>query len=191
MILPLFFQMQRKSEPEIMDREHNNLLKESFRIFYENHSAGFLNFIRKACGGDEGIAGDIFQESFFRLFRSSPRGLNEYQLKSYLYKTAYRLVIDEKRKRTSDSITDEMTYIESKGVNNADLSIDLERIFGKLKKKERSLLWLAYVEGYSHREISEMTDIKEKSLKVVLFRLRKKCADILRAEGFTYGGTNE
>lgn len=191
MILPLFFQMQRKSEPEIMDREHNNLLKESFRIFYENHSAGFLNFIRKACGGDEGIAGDIFQESFFRLFRSSPRGLNEYQLKSYLYKTAYRLVIDEKRKRTSDSITDEMTYIESKGVNNADLSIDLERIFGKLKKKERSLLWLAYVEGYSHREISEVTDIKEKSLKVVLFRLRKKCAEILRAEGFSYGGTNE
>ena len=183
--------MQRKSEPEIMDREHNNLLKESFRIFYENHSAGFLNFIRKACGGDEGIAGDIFQESFFRLFRSSPRGLNEYQLKSYLYKTAYRLVIDEKRKRTSDSITDEMTYIESKGVNNADLSIDLERIFGKLKKKERSLLWLAYVEGYSHREISEVTDIKEKSLKVVLFRLRKKCAEILRAEGFSYGGTNE
>ncbi len=183
--------MQGKPEPNIMDREHNNLLKESFRIFYENHSAGFLNFIRKACGGDEGIAGDIFQESFFRLFRSSPRGLNKYQLKSYLYKTAYRLVIDEKRKMTTDSITDEMTYIESKGDNNPDLSIDLERIFGKLKKKERSLLWLAYVEGYSHREISEVTDIKEKSLKVVLFRLRKKCAEILRAEGFSYGGTNE
>lgn len=191
MVLALFVRMQGKPEPEIMDREHNNLLKESFRIFYENHSAGFLNFIRKACGGDEGIAGDIFQESFFRLFRTSPRGLNEYQLKSYLYKTAYRLVIDEKRKKTTEAITDDMTHIEQKVDKDTDLSIDLERIFGKLKKKERSLLWLAYVEGYSHREISEITKIKEKSLKVVLFRLRKKCAVILRAEGFTYGGTNE
>lgn len=190
MVLALFVRMQGKPEPEIMDREHNNLLKESFRIFYENHSAGFLNFIRKACGGDEGIAGDIFQESFFRLFRSSPSGLNEYQLKSYLYKTAYRLVIDEKRKRRTDSLTDEMIFIAPESGNDATLSIDLERIFGNLKKRERSLLWFAYVEGYTHREISEVTGIKEKSLKVILFRLRNKCADILRAEGFSYGGTN-
>lgn len=82
-----------------MDRENNNLLKETFRLFYEKHSAGFLNYVRKTCGGDNASASDIFQETFLRLFRSSPAGLNEYQLKAWIYKTSYRLIIDEKRKK--------------------------------------------------------------------------------------------
>ena len=176
--------MQEKPVPEIMDREHNNLLKETFRIFYENHSAGFLNFIRKACSGDEGLAGDIFQESFFKLFRSSPRGLNEYQLKSYLYKTAYRLIIDEKRKRGREVEPLEDRVVEDSTGPDNDLSLDMDKAFSLLKEKERTLLWMAYVEGYTHREISELTGINEKSLKVTLFRIRKKFAAILKDSGF-------
>lgn len=180
----MFFRMQEKPVPEIMDREYNNLLKETFRIFYENHSAGFLNFIRKACGGDEGLAGDIFQESFFKLFRSSPRGLNEYQLKSYLYKTAYRLIIDEKRKKRGEIEPSENMMVEDSAGPDIDLSLDMDKTFSLLKKKERTLLWMAYVEGYTHREISELTGLNEKSLKVTLFRIRKKFAAMLKESGF-------
>jgi DNA-directed RNA polymerase specialized sigma24 family protein len=44
------------------------------------------------------------------------------------------------------------------------------------------LLWLAYVEGYSYREIAQMTDTKENSLKVQLFRARERMANILKAQ---------
>ncbi len=170
-----------------MDRENNNLLKETFRLFYEKHSAGFLNFVRKTCGGDSSMANDIFQESFLRLFKSSPAGLNEYQLKAWIYKTAYRLVIDEKRKKREDLLEGDNIGVELPSVHSEDLEIDMDKIFRLLNEKERSLLWMAYVEGYTHREISRISGLNEKSIKVTLFRLRKKFAGILRRSGFDGG----
>jgi len=170
-----------------MDRENNNLLKETFRLFYEKHSAGFLNFIRKTCGGDDALANDIFQESFFRLFRSSPAGLNEYQLKAWIYKTAYRLIVDEKRKKREEVLDGDMIGDESRVTHSQDLPIDMDKIFRQLKERERSLLWMAHVDGYTHREISRITGLNEKSVKVILFRLRNKFAGILRKSGFDGG----
>lgn len=179
--------LEKRQNTEQMAKAQNNLLKESFKIFYGKHALGFRNFIRKSCGSDEGLADDIFQESFFRLIRSAPEGLNEYQLKSYLYKTGMRLVIDDKRAKKSERLFPSGTGYEDSKDENSALSIDMERIFLLLSPRERSLLWLAYIEGYSHREISDMLDIKEKSLKVLLFRTRKKFAVILRTKGINGG----
>jgi RNA polymerase sigma-70 factor (ECF subfamily) len=62
------------------------------------------------------------------------------------------------------------------------LSMEMENNFKKLKPKQRMLLWLAYAEGYSYSEIAQMTDTKENSLKVQLFRAREKLANILKAQ---------
>jgi RNA polymerase sigma factor (sigma-70 family) len=64
--------------------------------------------------------------------------------------------------------------------SEALLSMETEKTFKKLKPKQRMLLWLAYVEGYSYTEISEMTSTKKNSLKVQLFRAREKMATLLR-----------
>jgi len=69
--------------------------------------------------------------------------------------------------------------------------MDITGAFARLDKKSRTLLLLAHVEGYSYREISEITGIKESSLKVTLFRARRKFEQILRSSGFTQGGRDE
>ena len=53
------------------------------------------------------------------------------------------------------------------------------RVFDQLKTQEQTLLWLAYVEGFDHREIAVALDLKEKSVRVLLFRARKKLAGML------------
>lgn len=156
-------------------------------MFYNKHAAGFLNFIRKTCGGDPALAGDIFQESFYRLFRSSPAGLNEHQLKSWLYTTAYRLIIDEKRKKREDIAEMDLFAENSSSRYSEKLPHEMDVIFNRLPVKDRTLLWMAHVEGYTHKEISEVTGIKEKSLKVILFRMRKKFAEGLRRAGYQGG----
>jgi RNA polymerase sigma-70 factor (ECF subfamily) len=52
----------------------------------------------------------------------------------------------------------------------------------RLKPKQRMLLWLAYVEGYTYSEIARITHTKENSLKVQLFRAREKLAGILKIQ---------
>jgi RNA polymerase sigma-70 factor (ECF subfamily) len=49
----------------------------------------------------------------------------------------------------------------------------------RLKPRERAMLWLAYAEGASHREIAEALGLRTASLKILLFRARKKLADLL------------
>jgi RNA polymerase sigma-70 factor (ECF subfamily) len=53
----------------------------------------------------------------------------------------------------------------------------------ELKPRERELLWLAYVEGSSHREIAQLSGLREQSVRGLLFRARARLAALLRRRG--------
>lgn len=160
--------------------------KEIWEKFYKNNSRSFWIFIYRTCG-NEPMADDIFQESLFKFLKAQINFQNEKHMKAYLYRIAYRLIIDRKRRiRVEKQAFEEgqqeyMRNMQKERFHSKiHFSLDMERTFKRLKPKERMFLWLAYVEGYSYEEIAEMTDSKEDSLKVQLFRARKKLADILK-----------
>jgi RNA polymerase sigma-70 factor (ECF subfamily) len=45
------------------------------------------------------------------------------------------------------------------------------------------MLWLAHAEGYSHREIAQVMGLSTASIRLLLFRARRKIAALLRACG--------
>ncbi len=51
-----------------------------------------------------------------------------------------------------------------------------------MRPRDRQLLWLAYAEGYSHREIADITGLAVASIRLLLFRARRKIARFLRAQ---------
>jgi len=59
---------------------------------------------------------------------------------------------------------------------------DLHRALVKLSHRQRDALWLAYAEGSSHVEIAERLGVKTSSVKLILFRARRKLARLLRGE---------
>jgi RNA polymerase sigma-70 factor (ECF subfamily) len=65
----------------------------------------------------------------------------------------------------------------------------MSRVFAELKPQERALLWLAHVEGNSHEEIAEALGVKSKSIKVMLFRARKRLGEMLTKKGLAPEGT--
>lgn len=62
-------------------------------------------------------------------------------------------------------------------------SADLARAFAELTPRERSLLWLAHVEGFSHVEVAEALELRPGSVRVLLFRARATLAAVLRDRG--------
>ena len=170
---------------EHMDAHLKKIWKESFKGFYGKHSRTLWFYIFKTCG-DPALTDDIFQESFFRYLRAEPVKLDENQQKAYLYKIAFRLVVDHSRKKKEDRFPE---HVEPRFDPSEDayLSLDMQKNFETLKPNERTLLWLAFVEGYTHREIAGVMGIKEKSVKVMLFRVKKKFAGILRQKGYGEG----
>jgi len=61
--------------------------------------------------------------------------------------------------------------------------LDLARSMARLKPRERDLLWLAYAQGSSHKEIAEVLGLKAASVKLLLFRARRRLASLLRGSG--------
>ena len=155
----------------------------AFRAFYERTNRALWLY----CAGmvrDEALADDIFQESYVRFLQSSVEFKNEPQMKSYLYRTATNCLRDHWRKKKR-----EQQWFETEGAEVSDTRDpvatrhDVEQSFAGLSPQQRSLLWLAYAEEYEHKEIAQILQLKEKSVKVLLFRAKQKMVELAKQLG--------
>jgi RNA polymerase sigma-70 factor (ECF subfamily) len=154
----------------------------AFYNLYRESGPKLLAYIRRAAG-DVALAEDILHEAFLRFLRICPAGLEERQHRAYLYRTATTLLVDHWRRARRERLWGLKTLLQEKAPDNRAMGGDISRIFAKLKPQEQALLWLAYVEGFDHREIAEALELGEKSVRVLLFRARKKMAGDLIGAG--------
>ena len=63
---------------------------------------------------------------------------------------------------------------------HAERRLDLGRALSKLRARDRDMLWLAYAEGASHEEIASAMGLRPASIKLLLFRARRRLASLLR-----------
>ena len=156
----------------------------AFQAFYQRTAGALQAYIRRVTG-DVVNADDLLQEAYLRLLRTPLPPMSEPQLKAYLFRAATRLIYDEWKRRRLDGLRSLQFFFRRPSPENPNLKTDMERFFGELKPRERALLWLAYVEGYDHRELAEILNLGEKSVRVSLFRARNRLAGVLRRHGFT------
>jgi RNA polymerase sigma-70 factor (ECF subfamily) len=159
----------------------------AFQAFYRRTAPALQAYIRRV-SGDPGGAEDLLQEAYLRLLRTPLPPLSEAQLKAYLFRAATRLIYDEWKHRRLDALRSLQFLFRKPALEDPNLKTDMERFFSELKPRERALLWLAYVEGYDHREMAAILNLAEKSVRVSLFRARNRLAGILRRHGFTAEG---
>ena len=158
------------------------LSREQFDAFYALTARALRSYICRITGNPAG-ADDILQESYVRLLSAPP--MLEAQRKSYLYRTATNLVTDHHRAQVRHRRWWQLMPRRDEGAETkVELSSDMERLFAQLGRQERALLWLAYVEGEPHKEIAGILGLSEKSVKVLLFRARRKMETILKDHGF-------
>jgi len=105
--------------------------------------------------------------------------MDELAMKGYLYRTADSLLVDHWRRSKRRQRWSLETMFRKKPVVDRTKGKDMTDAFRELKPQQRSILWMAYVEEFNHREIAQASGVKEKSVKVLLFRARKALAAIL------------
>ena len=153
-----------------------------FEAFYRKTAGKIWSYIYRMTG-DSSAADDLMQKTFFRFLRSNPVIADEDHLRRYVYKTATNLVYDHFREAKRDrAVAIEMPQSDFRA-DRGELRHDMMRVFTELKPQERALLWLAHVEGSSHEEIAETLGVKAKSIKVMLFRARKRLGGLLSKKG--------
>lgn len=156
-----------------------------FETFYRETARPLWGYLARICG-DRSLADDLLQETYLRFCRARvPASRDEW--KAYLYRIGTNLAADwwrhSGRRAAANVEPDPSASGERDGEADAIRRRDLEVAFGALKPRERALLWLAYVEGMDHREIGRALGLSRPSVKVVLFRARRKLAEILERRG--------
>lgn len=154
----------------------------AFQEFYRATAPALRSFLRRA-SGNASLADDILQETFYRFLRADLPALETFQMKTYLYRTANRLLADHWRNRKHERRWSEEGHFAVESAQAAEPDGETMAVFRDLKPRDQSLLWLAYVEGFDHREIAEALQLSERSVRVLLFRARGKLARILRKRG--------
>lgn len=149
----------------------------AFERFHARTSQALWAYLRRI-GGDPALADDLLQESYLKLLRHPPdTGRDEREHRAYLFQIATNLARDRWRSRQRErSVLERLLDIwpvhheRSSGA----LAVDMGEALQRLKPRDRALLWLAHVEGYDHREIAGILKLQEGSIRVLLFRARKK-----------------
>ncbi len=122
---------------------------------------------------DSDLAKDIVQESFLRLWENRAAVL-EGKEKSYLFTIAYRLIIDDVRFAKRYAPNDNLHLMPDRREQReyTNLSEIVLGYIDQLPARQKNLIMLRDYEGYSYREIAEMTSLTETQVKVYIFRAR-------------------
>ncbi|MEN8202805.1 MAG: RNA polymerase sigma factor [Bacteroidota bacterium] len=121
---------------------------------------------------DEHMSNDIIQDTFEKLWLKL-ENVSGLKVKTYLFTTAYHTMIDYIRKEKRYSDTDPVSELEpSHSVHYSDLSEILLQGLERLPEDQKAVLMLRDYEGYSYREIAQITDLSETQVKVYIYRAR-------------------
>jgi len=153
-----------------------------FRLLYQRTARPLRSYLRRSCG-DAVLADDLLQEAYYRLLRSGFDREDEIEVRKYLFRIAGNLVCDHFRGRRPE--TDQLPELTAAGRAHEafQLRSDVGGVLAEMTPRDRQILWLAYVEGASHREIAEAVGLKASSLRSMLFRARQRMAELLRDRG--------
>jgi RNA polymerase sigma-70 factor, ECF subfamily len=156
---------------------------DAFAGFYQRSAPALRAYLARV-SGNSALADDLMQESYLRfLCASCPEG-GEVNYRRYLYRIATNLLRDHWRRPGVACIEDvpERLLAAGDGLSRIDAQAMLDPAMARMRPRERQLLWLAHAEGYSHREISEITGLNAAGIRLLLFRARRKIARLLRKQ---------
>ena len=133
-----------------------------------------------AITGNMSDAEDIVQEAFLRAYEKAPEFVSDEHEKAWLIRVTINLCNSRLRSPWRKRI---VPLLESYPASEPEQHELLEQIM-TLQPKYRTVIHLFYYEGYSIKDISELTGQKESTVRSHLTRARQKLKSILKEEDY-------
>jgi RNA polymerase sigma-70 factor (ECF subfamily) len=160
---------------------------EAFAAFYQRSARPLWAYLARV-SADPALADDLMQESFVRFLCAGRADLSpaegEVAARRYLFRIATNLLKDHWRRPAAASIEEmpEEFFAAHDRSDERDSQAILGPALAAMRPRDRQLLWLAHAEGYSHHEIAQITGLGSASIRLLLFRARRKIAGILMTQ---------
>lgn len=174
-----------------LDRALPVMDEEEFRAFYERTARPLWAYLARITG-DRQEADDALQEAYYRFYRAGARHESETHRRNSLFRIATNVVRDSARRsrhykpvELEEEALAAVVPENPRATPEAQTAMrnDLAKAMQQLEPMHREMLWLAYAQGASHEEISEILGVRAMSIRTTLLRARRKLADFLKKGG--------
>jgi RNA polymerase sigma-70 factor (ECF subfamily) len=165
----------------IEERTAERATQAEFEAFYLRTARALHGYLSRLAR-DPATADEVLQDAYIRMLSQPP--MEDSRRKAYLYTTATNILRDRWRKLKREREWWELSGVSDQVHQNFGLPLDMATVLENLSAQERAVLWLAHVEELSHREIGVVLGVKEKSVRVMVFRAREKAKGLLKKAGF-------
>lgn len=156
---------------------------QAFAAFYQRTAGSLWSYLVHV-SGNATLADDLLQESYLRFLCAARLSDGEAACRRYLFRIATNLLRDHWRRRTPASLEglpeEALGTDQGRHIARIESQEILAPAWRRMRTRERQLLWLAYAEGATHREIAEITGLHSAGIRILLFRARRKMARLLK-----------
>ena len=161
--------MKLKEKLLIANLKNARTKEKAFSALLDKFQEPLYWHIRKIVNSHDD-ANDVLQNTFIRVFRSIDNFKGKSSLKTWLFRIAYNesIRLINSRSSNTSSIDDEDTLSEVSqdahfDGNEADKK--LKTLLSQLTLKQRNIFQMKYFDDLSFREIAEITDENESTIK--------------------------
>ena len=158
--------------------------EEARKELYTRYAA-YLNALCFRYVGDREEARDLMHDGMIKIFDTIGKYRPTGSLKSWCARVSVNMVIDHMRKAkrfvtvSIDPAQEKIPEPQKEDVAKIPRA-EIMRLVGELPPAKRVVFNLFCVEGYSHKDIAQMLDIKEKTSSSLLFKAREQLAQNIR-----------
>ena len=157
------------------------MTREEFITQGEREQGALRGFLLALCCGRKDDADDLAQDALVRAYISSAGYHEKGKFRSWLFKIAHNTFLNHQAScRTMESLDEARRLIGNSAADSSFEHQDLYLALRTLPPKERSSITLFYLNGYSVKEIVQITETSEDAVKKQLSRGRDKLKERLK-----------
>ena len=157
-------------------RSQETALAELYRRYYPR-LARFLVRLTD----DDGLVAEVINDTFYVVWNKADSFRGESSPSTWIIGICYRKALKALARLERQQRRPDPADLAVLGTDTPPPDTDMENAISKLKPPHRAVLVLTYQFGYSYREIGEIVDCPENTVKTRMFHARKALRAVLEA----------
>ncbi|HKL90619.1 RNA polymerase sigma factor [Flagellimonas sp.] len=139
--------------------------------------------------GNREEAEEVSQDVFIKVYKSLANFKGDSKLSTWIYRIAYNSCLDRIKKIKKKRMHTDLNHIDQIAYADLDTAFDkmvqaersdmIDRCLSQLSTEDAGVLTLFYLEEKNLQEMEETTNLPVNTLKVRLFRARKRLASVM------------
>lgn len=178
--------LTNKEQERITEIRHGNT--RAFSDFVDQYKDLVFTISLRLLGNRE-EAEEVSQDAFIKVFKSLDTFKGDSKISTWVYRIAYNTCLDRIKKNKKGRVHIDVDYLKEIAFSELDDALDkmmleerrdmINRCLAKLPPEDAGIITLFYFEEKNLVEMEKILNLPVNTLKVRLFRARKKLAVIM------------